>query len=148
MNESGTISELLKSKGSSVWGVTPETTVFDAIQLMAEKNVGALVVTENGQLTGIISERDYTRKVILQGKASKTTQVREILSGHVISVTPKHTVQECLQIMTQNRVRHLPVLDGGKLAGVISIGDLVNWVIDAQRSTIEQLHAYITGVPA
>lgn len=147
MIDNTSVSEILKGKGSTVWSVTPETSVFDAIQLMADKNIGALLVTEGGRLLGVVSERDYTRKVILQGKASKTTQVREIVSGAVISVTPSHTVQECLQLMTQNRVRHLPVLDGGKIAGLVSIGDLVNHIITAQRSTIEQLQTYISGVP-
>ena len=147
MNDTASISEILKSKGSTVWSVPPETSVFDAIHLMADKNIGSLLVMESGRLLGIVSERDYTRKVILQGKASKTTQVREIVSGPVISVTPSHTVQECLQLMTQNRVRHLPVLDGGKTVGLISIGDLVNHIITEQRSTIEQLQTYISGVP-
>lgn len=141
------ISEIISSKGSTVWNVSPETTVFDAIQLMAEKNIGALAVLEGGRLIGVVSERDYTRKVILRGKASKTTSVREILSGQVISVTPEHSVEECLRLMTENRIRHLPVLQQGQLAGIISIGDLVNWIISAQRSHIEQLQTYISGVP-
>jgi CBS domain-containing protein len=147
MIDTTSISEILKAKGNTVWSVSPETTVFDAIQLMASKNIGALVVTENGRLTGIVSERDYTRKVILQGKGSKTTQVREIVSSQTISVTPEHTVQECLRLMTANRVRHLPVLAGGNIVGIVSIGDLVNWIISAQQSTIEQLQTYIAGVP-
>jgi CBS domain-containing protein len=141
------ISEIIKTKGSTVWSVRPETTVYDAIQLMADKNIGCLAVTDGDRLVGILSERDYTRKVILQGKASKTTQVREIISGHVISVSPDHTVEECLALMTRNRIRHLPVLSGGKMAGLVSIGDLVNWIISTQSSTIEQLNTYIRGVP-
>jgi signal-transduction protein with cAMP-binding, CBS, and nucleotidyltransferase domain len=147
MIDSPNISEILKTKGHTVWTVTPETTVFDAIQLMADKNIGALVVSDGNRVIGVVSERDYTRKVILQGKASRTTQVREIMPGHPITVTPNHTVQECMQIMTQHRVRHLPVLDGGKMAGLVSIGDLVNWIITTQYSTIEQLQTYISGVP-
>jgi len=147
MNPNGTISEILSHKGSTVWTVTPDVTVFDAIQMMADKNVGALLVTENNKLVGIISERDYTRKVIVKGKSSKTTAVREILSSHVIHVTPSSTVQECMRLMTDHHFRHLPVLDGDRIAGIVSIGDLVNWIISAQHSTISQLQTYSTGVP-
>jgi len=147
MTPVGSIREILNHKGSAVWTIAPDATVFDAIQLMAEKNIGALLVTQEGKLVGIFSERDYTRKVALKGRASKETRVREVLSGHVIHVTPNHTVDECLRLMTDHRVRHLPVLDGEKIAGVISIGDLVNWVISAQSSTIHQLQTYITGYP-
>jgi len=115
--------------------------------MMADKNVGALLVTENGRLVGIISERDYTRKVVLKGKVSKTTAVREVLSSQVTHVTPSHTVQECLRLMTDHHFRHLPVLDGERIAGIVSIGDLVNWIISAQTATISQLQTYITGVP-
>jgi CBS domain-containing protein len=147
MNPNAAISDILAHKGSKVWSVSPETTVLDAIQMMADKNVGALLVTENDQLVGIISERDYTRKVVLKGKASKTTAVKEILSSQVVHVTPAHTVQECLRLMTDHHFRHLPVLDGDRIAGIVSIGDLVNWIISAQTSTISQLQTYITGVP-
>ena len=122
--------------------------VYDAIEIMAEKNVGALVVATEGRMVGLISERDYTRKVVLKGKTSKTTPVRDILSEKVISVKPETTVQECLRVMTRERIRHLPVLEGDKLMGIVSIGDLVNWVIQAQSTTIEQLQTYITGYPA
>lgn len=115
--------------------------------MMAQKNVGALLVTREDKLAGIISERDYTRKVALKGRSSKDTRVREILSGRVVSVTPDHTVDQCLRLMTENRVRHLPVLEGQQILGVISIGDLVNWVISAQNATIHQLETYITGFP-
>ena len=142
------ISEILVHKGSTVWSIAPESNVFDAIQMMAEKNIGAVAVIEHHRLIGLLTERDYTRKVVLRGKASKTTHVREILNPHLISVTPEHTVQECLQLMTEHRIRHLPVLKQGQLAGIISIGDLVNWIISAQRSQIEQLQTYISGVPA
>jgi len=147
MNTTGTISEILSHKGANSWSVSPDVTVFDAIQMMADKNVGALLVTENNRLVGIISERDYTRKVILKGKASKQTAVREILSDHVIHVSPSHTVEECLRIMTDHRIRHLPVLEGDRIVGVVSIGDLVNWVISAQTNTINQLQTYIAGYP-
>jgi len=147
MIDSTSISEILEGKGTQVWSVTPETVVFDAIKMMADKNIGALAVLEGDRLIGILSERDYTRKVILQGKSSKTTQVREITSGQVISVTREHTVDDCLRLMTKNRIRHLPVLQDNKLIGIVSIGDLVNSVISAQRTTIEQLQTYISGVP-
>jgi len=147
MTHVGTIREILSNKGGTAWSVLPETTVFEAIQLMAEKNIGALLVTKDGKLVGIMSERDYTRKVALKGRSSKDTAVREILSGHVVQVTPDHTVDECMRLMTENRVRHLPVLDGQKIAGVISIGDLVNWIISAQHTAIQQLETYITGYP-
>jgi len=142
------VSELLQSKGASVWTVAPETMVFDAIQVMADKNVGALVVAEADKMVGMISERDYTRKVILKGKSSKSTPVRDILSEKVVSVLPETTVQECLRLMTRSRVRHLPVLEGEKLVGIVSIGDLVNWVIEAQSSAIQQLETYISGYPS
>ena len=147
MNPTGTISEILTQKGATVWSVSPDTTVFEAIVMMTDKNVGALLVTENGKLAGIISERDYTRKVVIKGKSSKTTAVKEILSSQVIHVSPSHTVEECLRLMTDHRFRHLPVLEGDKIVGIISIGDLVNWIISAQHTTISQLQTYITGVP-
>jgi CBS domain-containing protein len=147
MNPTGNISEILNSKGTQVWSVSPETMVFDAIQLMADKNIGALLVIEQARLIGILTERDYTRKVALKGKSSKQTAVKEIVSGQVIHVTPDHTVEECMRLMTDHRVRHLPVLDGGKICGVVSIGDLVNWIISAQTTTIQQLQTYISGYP-
>ena len=147
MNPNATISEILSQKGTTTWSITPEATVFEAIQMMADKNIGSLLVTEHDKLVGVLSERDYTRKVMLKGKASKTTAVKEILSRDVIQVTPSHTVQDCMRLMTDHHVRHLPVLDGDKIAGIVSIGDLVNWIISAQQSTISQLETYITGVP-
>lgn len=147
MIPTGSINEILDHKGNAVWTVSPDNTVFEAIQLMSEKNVGALLVTERGRLVGIVSERDYTRKVALKGKTSKDLHVRDIISDKVLSVTPQHTVEECLRLMTENRVRHLPVLDGETLLGVVSIGDLVNWVISAQGTTIQQLETYISGYP-
>lgn len=147
MIPSGTIHEILDYKGTAVWTISPDTTVFDAIQLMSDKNVGALLVTERDKLVGIISERDYTRKVALKGKSSKELKVREIITDKVLSVTPAHTVEDCMRLMTENRVRHLPVLEGDKLIGVVSIGDLVNWIISAQSTTIRQLETYISGCP-
>ncbi len=147
MHPNSSISEILGHKGSSVWSISPSATVYDAIQLMADKNVGAVLVTENDQLVGIISERDYTRKVVLKGKSSRTTAVREILSSQVIHVTPSQSVEECMRLMTDHHIRHLPVLDGNKIVGIVSIGDLVNWIISAQHTTISQLQTYIAGVP-
>lgn len=148
MNPNGTISEILSHKGTQVWSVSPEETVFDAIQLMSDKNIGALLVIESSRLVGILTERDYTRKVALKGKSSKQTAVKEILSGQVIHVTPDHTIEECLRLMTDHRVRHLPVLESDQIVGIVSIGDLVNWIISAQSSTINLLQTYISGVPA
>jgi len=142
------VRELISSKGGKVWTVTPTTMVFDAIQMMSDKNVGALVVAEDDKMVGMMSERDYTRKIVLKGKSSKTTPVGEILSEKVVSVTPETTVQECLRLMTQSRIRHLPVLQADQLVGIISIGDLVNWVIEAQSTAIQQLETYITGYPS
>jgi CBS domain-containing protein len=145
MIPSGTISEILNNKGSQVWTIPPEATVFEAIQLMADKNIGALLVTDGPKLLGIFSERDYTRKVALKGKSSRELKVREIVSSHIVSATPFHSIEECMRLMTENRVRHLPVLDGHQIVGMVSIGDLVNWIISAQNSTIHQLETYIAG---
>jgi CBS domain-containing protein len=147
MIHTGTISEIVHHKGGTVWSIAPEATVFEAIQMMSDKNIGALLVTRQGKLIGIISERDYTRKIALKGKSSKQTAVKEILSGHVVTVTPTHTVEDCMRLMTEHRIRHLPVLDGDNIFGLISIGDLVNWIISAQTNTIHQLQTYITGYP-
>ena len=148
MNPIGTINEILSQKGTTVWCISPEATVFEAIQMMADKNIGALLVIDKEKLLGILTERDYTRKVALKGKSSKQTPVKEILSAEFIQVTPAHTVEECMRLMTAHRVRHLPVLNGGQILGIVSIGDLVNWIISAQNSTIHQLQTYITGYPA
>lgn len=148
MIPTGTISEILSNKSSSVWSVSPDTMVFDAIQMMADKNIGALLVTEQGKLVGIMSERDYTRKIALKGKSSKQTPVQEILSDEIFTVTPAHTIEDCMRLMTENRIRHLPVLDGDAILGIVSIGDLVNWIISAQTNTINQLQTYISGYPA
>jgi CBS domain-containing protein len=148
MIQNAAISEILSFKGNAVWSISPNATVFEAVQLMSDKNIGALLVIENEKLVGIISERDYTRNVVLKGKSSKQTPVKEIISRNVIHVTPAHTVEDCLRLMTDHRVRHLPVLDGESIIGVVSIGDLVNWIISAQTSTIHQLQTYIGGYPA
>jgi signal-transduction protein with cAMP-binding, CBS, and nucleotidyltransferase domain len=147
MNPNGTISEILHHKGGKIWSISPDATVFEAIQLMADKNIGAVLVMQQDKLVGIISERDYTRNVVLKGKSSKQTAVKEIISGQVIQATLAHTVEECMRLMTTHRIRHLPVVEEGKILGIVSIGDLVNWIISAQSSTIHQLQTYITGYP-
>jgi CBS domain-containing protein len=147
MIPAGTIHDILHHKGASAWTISPDATVFEAIQLMADKNVGALLVTDHDKLVGVVSERDYTRKVALKGKSSKELKVREIVSERVLHVTPAHSVEDCMRLMTEHRVRHLPVLEGEKIAGVVSIGDLVNWIISAQTTTIHQLQTYISGYP-
>ena len=145
MKTSVPISSLLHHKGSTVWSITPEATVFDAIKLMSDKNVGALPVISHGMLTGIFTERDYTRKVALQGKTSKQTLVKEVLSREIVTVMPSDSIEDCMRIMTESRVRHLPVLQGEELVGIVSIGDLVNWTISAQDATIAQMEQYISG---
>jgi CBS domain-containing protein len=140
-----TISAVLNQKGAEVWSIPPDTTVFAAIQLMAERNIGALLVMQSDKLVGMFSERDYTRKVALKGKSSKQTSVKEIMASPIVTVTREHTVEECMRLMTDHRVRHLPVLEGEKVIGVISIGNLVNWIISSQNSTIDQLENYIAG---
>ena len=140
-----TIGTLLRQKPSQVWSTEPDVSVYRSIELMAEKKVGALLVMEQGKLLGIISERDYARKVILLGKSSKDTCVAEIMSSPAIVVSLQHTVRDCMHVITDNRIRHLPVVDGGAVIGVVSIGDLVNWVISEQEKTIRHLEAYISG---
>jgi CBS domain-containing protein len=140
-----TIGSILKTKGPQIWSVAPDATVYDAIALMAERSVGAILVISEGRLVGIVSERDYARKVILQGRSSKNTRVLEIMTVNLITVTPDNTVEECMRIMTHHRIRHLPVIDRGDLVGIASIGDLVNAVIADQAHTIEQLHTYIAS---
>jgi len=139
------IREVLKRKGQDVWSIAPDSTVYKAIEIMADKRIGALLVLEGEKLAGIVSERDYARKVILKGRSEKQTQVREIMTSPVISVEPHQTVDECMRIMTDNRVRHLPVLENDKVVGILSIGDLVNWIIAAQDHTIQQLQNYVSG---
>jgi CBS domain-containing protein len=139
------IRSVLKHKGRTVWSVPPSISVYDAISMMSEKQVGALLVMEDAKLVGILSERDYARKVILKGRSSKDTLVGEIMTSAVTYVTPRATVDECMKIMTASRVRHLPVVENEEVVGIVSIGDLVNWIISAQADTIHQLHSYITG---
>ena len=145
MEIAGSVGSILSHKGSAVWSIAPNSMVFDAIQLMADKNVGALPVVDNGQLVGMISERDYTRKVALKGRSSKDTPVREIMSHEVVTVNVADTISECMRLMTDSRVRHLPVMEGKKMMGLVSIGDLVRGIISAQTATIEFLEKYITG---
>jgi CBS domain-containing protein len=140
-----TIDCILKQKGSRVWTVPGDATVFEAIQLMGARNIGALVVVTRGHLDGIFSERDYTRKVALHGRSSRETLVRDILSPDLIVATPQSTIEDCLRLMTEHRVRHLPVLNNNRLVGLVSIGDLVNWIISSQTHEIVQLQSYIAG---
>jgi len=140
-----TVRTMLRNKGSEIFWLAPEATVYDAVAMMADKSVGALLVLSEGKLAGIVSERDYARKVILKGKHSRDIQVREIMSSPVVTVTPGHTVEECMRIITAYRIRHLPVMDQNELAGMVSIGDLVKSIISAQAHTIDQLSGYIEG---
>jgi CBS domain-containing protein len=144
-----TVRDILQKKSGDAWSVGPETTVYRAIEIMAEKRIGALLVLEDGKLSGILSERDYARKVILKGKSSKETPVREIMTSPVIFVEPRHSVDECMKIITKiitnNRIRHLPVVEEEKVVGIVSIGDIVNWIISAQNHTIQQLQNYVSG---
>ena len=141
-----TVEQILRVKGSVFWSVTPDAMVYDALKRMAEKDVGALLVLDaQEQLVGIISERDYARKVILKGKSSLDTPVREIMTDPVVAVGPRQTVEECMALMTAKRVRHLPVLDAGHVVGVVSIGDLVKANLDEKDFLIKQLENYITG---
>jgi CBS domain-containing protein len=145
MQQVDKIDSVLKLKGGQIWSVAPTATVYEAIEKMSAKGVGALLVLEDGRLAGIISERDYARKVILRDRSSKQTQVREIMTSSVVTATPLHSVEECMRTMTENRVRHLPVVDHDKVVGIISIGDLVNWIISAHEETIGHLQSYIAG---
>ena len=140
-----TVTQLLRTKGQQVLSVAPDIPVFEALEVMADKNVGALLVVEGERLVGVFSERDYARKVILKGKSSKDTPVREIMSSHVLYVRPEQTIEDCMALMTDKRVRHLPVMEEERLVGVISIGDVVKAIIAEQEFMIEQLQNYITG---
>jgi CBS domain-containing protein len=140
-----TVRHVLQAKGRRVWSIAPDASVYEALQLMAEKEVGALLVLEQKKLAGIISERDYARKVILRGKSSLDTPVREIMTSKVISIHPDQTIEECMEVVTDKRIRHLPVLEEDEVVGLISIGDLVKAVIEEKDFLIQQLENYITG---
>jgi CBS domain-containing protein len=143
-----TVSEILKIKGNNVWSISPDSTVYDALKLMSEKEVGALLVLEDKEIVGILSERDYARKIVLHGKFSKETLVREIMSVKVMYVNPSTSTEECMALMINKRVRHLPVFEDNKLVGLVSIGDIVKALIDEKEFVIDQLVHYITGIPA
>ena len=145
MQTTGTIGEILQTKPREIWCVDPSSTVFEAIGQMADKNIGALLVMDGEQLRGVISERDYTRKVALRGKSSRETKVHEILSAPLVAASRDTTVEECMRLMTEHRVRHVPVLEHNRVVGVVSIGDLVNWIISAQSLAITQVESYISG---
>ena len=140
-----TVKDIIASKGVAVWTITPAATIFKALQLMQEKGVGALVVVDKGKPVGMISERDYARKVVLTGRTAKGTKIKEVMATQLLGVRPDTTADECMRLMTVQRVRHLPVLDGERLVGIVSIGDLVKSTIDEQRDTIENLTSYIVG---
>jgi len=143
MEISGKVSSILAhKKASTVWSIDPNAMVIDAIRLMDEKNVGALPVADHGTLVGIVSERDYTRKIIVKGRSSKDTPVSDIMTKELLTVNPGESVAECMRIMTEKRVRHLPVLEGTKLVGILSIGDVVNWLMSALKETIDNLERY------
>jgi CBS domain-containing protein len=141
----GTVRDILQHKGREVWTTPPQSTVYEAIGLMGEKNIGALVVVDGDEVIGVLSERDYSRKVVLQGRTSRDTLVGEILSRPAITVTCGDSIETCMQLMTCRRIRHLPVIENERLTGLISMGDLVNWVMQSQRHTIQQLQGYISG---
>ena len=138
------MTQVLAGKGSQVWSISPEATVFDGLKLMAEKNIGALLIVEGSRPVGIMSERDYARKIILEGRSSRETRIRSIMTTRLIAVRPADTVEQGMALMTRERIRHLPVMDGTKVVGIVSIGDLVKATIDQQQFTIEQLERYIT----
>lgn len=145
MNIIDPVSALLDQKGHAVYAVSPDHTVLQAIQEMADKNVGALLVMQGDKLVGIISERDYTRKVILHGRSSRETRVGDIMALNPRTVTPHNTVEDCMRIMNGERIRHLPVVEDGRVLGVLSIGNLINWIISAQNAQISQLQSYVAG---
>ena len=141
------VDQLLEGKGRDVWSVTPGDTVYDALELMSEKGIGALVVLDGNDLAGLFSERDYARKVILEGKSSRDTPVRDIMSARVVCVSPEQTIQDCMGLMSEKRIRHLPVVAGDRIVGLVSIGDVVKAVIADQEEVIEYLEHYIMGSP-
>jgi CBS domain-containing protein len=139
------VNDILKVKGNDIWSIRSDATVYDALQMMAEKGVGALIVIDDGNIAGVISERDYARKVVLQGRSAKNTPIKDIMSANVVFAQLGQEVESCLALMTNKRIRHLPVMDGSDLVGVVSIGDLVNAIINEQQFMIEQLERYITS---
>lgn len=140
-----TVRDLLREKGPDVWSIAPDASVYEALKLMADKNLGALIVKQNDQVNGLISERDYARKIILRGRTSRDTSVKDIMVTHVAFAEPTQTLEECMALMTDKHIRHLPVMESGELIGMLSIGDLVKAVIAEQRFMIEQLEHYISG---
>lgn len=140
-----TVETLLTKKNHDIWSIAPTSSVFEALEMMAEKNISGLLILEDNTLVGIFTERDYARKLILKGKFSKDTKVGYLMTKNVLYVKPSNTVEDCMQLMTDKRIRHLPVLDNGKLSGIVTIGDLVKQIISEQKTTINQLENYITG---
>lgn len=140
-----TVSQVLSSKPAQVYSVSPETTVFEALEVMMNKNISALVVMQGNDLRGIFTERDYARKIVLKGKSSRDTPVSEIMTAELITVSPSDTIEHCMNIMTERHIRHLPVIQDNQVSGMISIGDVVKSIIEVQRSTIEQLQSYISS---
>ncbi len=140
-----TVKELLREKGHQIWTIAPEATVYDALELMAAKNIGSVVVVRHGNVAGVFTERDYARKVVLKGRSSKTTTVAELMTTDVLYVSPDDTIENCMALMTEKRLRHLPVMEKGKLTGVVSIGDIVKVIISEREFTIRELERYITG---
>ena len=138
------VSDILQAKGRNIYSVTGEVTVYEAVKIMGEKNIGALVVMEAEALKGIISERDYARKIVLKGKSSRETLVKDIMTEQVITVASEDQIERCMELMSAKHIRHLPIVDNGKVIGMISIGDVVNAIIDSQKETIEQLKNYIS----
>lgn len=140
----GKVSGILQTKGNQVFSVEPDVTVYRAIEIMCEKNIGGLLITDKGKLTGIFTERDYARKLILKGKSSKDTLIRELMTPNPFTVTPENSIEDCMGMMVNKHIRHLPVVEGDQLVGMISIGDVVRTIIDEQKSIIEHLQSYIT----